>query len=108
MNPLKFPLFSFQLISHKIVRFCVPFFLFILIPLNILLLAQGNIYKILFAGQISFYVAALTGYSQERFGKQTNRFALFYHFFMVNLSILVGWFKFLSGQKDVTWDPRRS
>jgi len=107
MNPLKFPVFSFLLISHKIIRFCVPLFLLILFPFNVLLLTWGVIYKLLLMGQVLFYTAAFIGFCDNRVSARTSSFSLFYQFVIVNLSMLVGWGKFLSGQKDVTWNPER-
>ncbi len=105
MNVLRYPAFGFEMISHKILRFSVPIFLAALIPLNVLLAAEGPLYGLLLLGQAGFYGAAAIGYSLESTGK-TTRFGLFYHFVVVNISVLSGWYKFLSGETQVTWNTR--
>lgn len=103
MNPFKFPLFSFQIISHKLIRLSVPIFMLILFPLNFALLWDGTLYMLLFAGQSAFYFVALAGFLIERSGGKGGAMILPYHFVMVNASIFIGWMKFLSGNKQVTW-----
>mgnify|MGYP001572694691 FL=1 len=104
MNFLKYPLFSFEMISHKLIRLSVPIFLIALIPLNLLLLSEGFLYKLILASQCLFYIGALIGWMQEIKGEKTGRLGFIYHFLLVNSSILIGWFKFLSGEKQVMWN----
>jgi len=107
MNFFRHPLFSFELISHKLLRLAVPFFMLSLIPLNALLLKQGTVYYVTFAVQIAVYSACLFRFWQERSGKEGKLFNVLYHFVMVNVSMLTGWIKFLTGQKSVIWNPQR-
>lgn len=107
MNVFKHPLFSFELISHKLLRFTVPFFMLSLIPLNVLLLRQGTIYYLTFAVQIVIYSVSLFRFLQERSGKEGKLLNFLYHFVLVNVSMLTGWIKFLTGQKSVIWNPQR-
>jgi len=104
MNFYRYPLFSFEVVSHKLIRLSVPIFLLALIPLNLLLLREGFGYKIVLAGQGFLYGGALIGCWQEMKGKKIGRLSLIYHFVMVNISIFIGWWKFLSGNKQVTWN----
>lgn len=105
MNPFKFPMFSFELISHKLVRLSVPIFLAVVIPLNMLLIQEGYIYKMIFFGQCFFYMIAYVGRAQELAGKK-GKLSILYHFVMLNISILSGWRKYLSGETYVTWSTK--
>ena len=107
MNVIKYPLFSFEVVSHKLLKLSAPFFMLSLLPLNILLLGQGPVYTVTFAVQIASYGLCLIRLWQERTGKKHMIFAFLYHFIMVNASILVGWTNFLSGQKNIVWNPQR-
>ena len=104
MNFCRHPLFSFELISHKLIRLSVPIFLMVLIPFNLLLLQDGFIYRLLLISQGVFYGGALIGYWQEMQGGNIGRVGFIYHFVLVNISIVMGWCKFLSGKKQVTWN----
>jgi cellulose synthase/poly-beta-1,6-N-acetylglucosamine synthase-like glycosyltransferase len=107
MNVIRYPLFSFELVSHKLLKLSTPFFLLALLPLNILLLGQGPVYYAALAAQTATYGLCLVRSWQDRAGRKHSMFGFLYHFIMVNVSILVGWTKFLSGQKSVIWNPQR-
>lgn len=102
MNSLRFPLFSFELISHKLIRLSVPFYMIALILLNIILLSNGLFFKIIALGQSIFYGAAFIGHIKEKSGGKSI-FGFIYHFVVINISILCGWYKYLSGDRQVTW-----
>jgi len=97
----------FQLISHKILRWFVPFF-FILIFLSSVLLLNNIFYLIIFISQILFYLLALVGYIQEKRKKKINQIInLVYYFCMVNLAAFVGVIKGLFGSQKPTWEKVR-
>lgn len=102
----RYPLFSFQLISHKLLRFALPFSMIALFVLNIHLLEQGIVYAFLFAIQATFYGAAALGWILESFGRQAGMLSVLFHFLIMNAALLVGWYRFFTGRRDVTWDPR--
>src|SRR5258708_31235268 len=58
LTPWKFGWVAFQLWSHKILRWLVPYFLLLLFAGNILLW-QHPFYGVFLAGQVSFYFMAL-------------------------------------------------
>ncbi len=101
------PFLAFQLISHKILRWLVGFFLVFIFFSNIFLL--GNLlYLILFIGQIIFYSLAIFGYLLDIRGKKLNKLVnLIYYFSMVNLAALVGVIKGVFGKQKPTWEKVR-
>jgi cellulose synthase/poly-beta-1,6-N-acetylglucosamine synthase-like glycosyltransferase len=107
MNILQYPLFSLELISHKLIRLTVPLFMLFLLPLNILLLTKGGIYSFMLLAQMVVYGFCLVRFRKERAGKRSTLLTFLYHFVIINLSMLIGWMKYLSGQKNVTWDPQK-
>ena len=104
-NPIMYPMFSFKLISHKLIRFCVPVFLVVIIPVNIVIYNSGIYYKVSFVGQIIFYVAALLGYISSYSGKILI-FRVISHFVVFNIAILMGWYKYIIGETQVTWSTK--
>jgi cellulose synthase/poly-beta-1,6-N-acetylglucosamine synthase-like glycosyltransferase len=58
LTPWRFPWVAFQLWSHKILRWLVPFFLFILLGNNVLLWNQRG-YRVFLIAQGAFYLFAL-------------------------------------------------
>lgn len=101
------PLLIFQLISHKILRWLIGFFLIFIFLSNIFLL-DNPFYLILFIGQIVFYSLALFGYLQDKKGKKLNKFVnLAYYFCIVNLAALVGVLNRNLGKQKPTWEKVR-
>ena len=100
-------LLAFQLISHKLLRWFIPFFLILIFLSNIFLL-NNIFYLILFIGQLLFYFLALMGYLQEKRKKKTNQIInLAYYFCIVNLATLIGAIKGLFGLQKTTWEKVR-
>ena len=101
LNPFRgFSAFSFW--SHKVLRWFAPFFLTGALFFNAFL-AEERFYLIVFIIQISFYIAALIG----RINSKTARIKVFgmcYYFVSMNIALLVGFFKFLTGTQKVTWE----
>jgi len=106
LNVIKYPLFSFELLSHKFIRLSVPFFLVAILPINLALVSQSEFYKICFIGQLFIYFLVFVGFIQEKYRLGRGRFIIAYHFMMVQVSILKGWVDFLLGENRVTWNPR--
>jgi len=108
LNPFKHGIFSIQLISHKLLRWTVPLFLIGLFVSNLFLWDNGNVYRSLLIFQIVFYLSALVAWVFELIGSQIKLFYIPYYFCMVNSAALVGWFKYLTGQKEVVWETARN
>jgi len=58
LNPRRHGLFAWQLISHKLCRWIVPFFLMAAFVSNSALVSSGSLYLMLFMLQILFYAGA--------------------------------------------------
>lgn len=106
LNPLKYGTYSLQMLSHKLDRWLVPFWLIFLLFMNILLIDQGLFYQIFLAGQAVFYLLALTAYLIPGI-QNIIIFKIPLFFVMVNLSILLAWHYYLNGRKFVTWESTK-
>lgn len=104
LNPLRYGRFAFLLLSHKLVRWLVPFLLIGALVGNIALSGEA-FYGLLLLAQIAFYALAGLAYRGVA-GLQDNpigKIALF--FVMVNLSILVAWIRYFKGERQEVWTP---
>lgn len=107
LNPFKHFLISFVLIHHRILRYSIPFFLTILLILNLyLVLSDTVLYKIIFSMQVIFYGLALF---KVFFGNNMKAriISLPYYFCLVNFAAFIGVMQFLLHQKYATWEPVR-
>jgi cellulose synthase/poly-beta-1,6-N-acetylglucosamine synthase-like glycosyltransferase len=93
-------LFSF--ISHKLLRWSVPFFLITALISNALLIGRP-VYAIFAAIQLAFYIWALLGLTCHTYLKRI-RFGLIGYFLLaMNVAFLVGFFRFLRNRQAIEW-----
>lgn len=110
LNIFKYGTLSFQYISHRVLRWTLtPLCLLILIPVGFMLaynegLMHAGFYSTLFWLQMAFYIAALTGWFLEN--RETRVKALFvpYYFFIMNLSVFLGFFRYMKKSQSVNWE----
>ena len=109
LNPLKYPLFAFQYISHRILRWTItPLALIVVFPINWYLSMQlGGIYSIFFVLQLLFHSLALAGMIANNNNLKLKIFFIPFYFNMMNTSALLGFKNYLLGQQAVTWDKAK-
>ncbi len=105
INPFKAGFFFFELMSHKVVKFLVPFFMGILLVTNISLLSLGIEYFLALLLQIITYLLAWMYHKGLGFKGISRAGSLCHSFVTVNLAIFGGWLKFLKGDTYTTWSP---
>jgi|TARA_B110000967_G_C18895127_1_gene570070 cellulose synthase/poly-beta-1,6-N-acetylglucosamine synthase-like glycosyltransferase len=110
LNIFKYGTLSFQYISHRVLRWSLtPLCLVLLIPvLSIIAVNDGllslQLYPVLFWLQVLFYAAALLGWFLEN--RETSVKILFipYYFFIMNLSVVLGFFRYIKKSQSVNWE----
>ena len=107
LNPLRWGLYSIQLISHKLLRYTIPFFLIMAFITSLTLFNLSPFYKASVIVQTLFYGAAFSGLVLERFSLRSSLLALPQYFVIANLASLAGFYRFLTGAKYRTWNPVR-
>jgi glycosyltransferase involved in cell wall biosynthesis len=104
LNIFRYGMFSYQYFCHKLLRWMVPLFLIIAIVSNVFLFEKGLAFILLFAGQLGFYGLAIWGW-RNRATPLKHFVKIPTYFFLVNVSILVAWWKYLRGQRVIMWAP---
>jgi len=105
LNPIKHPLITFQLFSHKIIRWLLPFFSFLLI-LTSYNLKPDPVFEIFFYFQILFYALGLYGIIFFRTVK-SKLITICSYWLAMNVASLVGFFYFLIGKQIKSWETER-
>ena len=103
-NPFKFGLFSFQLFSHKLLRYFAVVFMIAALVANIPLAATDSFYQLTLASQTVFYLLAYLGYKNP--SRNNVVFSAPYYFCLVNLACIFALYRFIRKEKIVTWKPR--
>jgi cellulose synthase/poly-beta-1,6-N-acetylglucosamine synthase-like glycosyltransferase len=113
LNIFRYGTLSFQYISHRVLRWTLaPLSLLFMIPLLFVLAFNEGIfgfglYSLLFWLQMLFYAAALLGWYLEN--RQIRLKILFvpYYFFIMNLSVFLGFIRYRKGMQTVNWEKAR-
>ena len=110
LNVFKYGVLSFQYISHRVLRWTLtPLLLLLIIPVNFILAWNSgmdiqNIYTLLFYAQMLFYAAALLGWFLENRKIKVKALFVPYYFFIMNLSVFLGFRRYLKRQQTVNWE----
>ncbi|MDH7911308.1 glycosyltransferase family 2 protein [Winogradskyella sp. SYSU M77433] len=110
LNIFKYGLLSFQYISHRVLRWTItPLSLLLLIPVSALLafnegLNNFQFYTVFFWLQIVMYMSALLGWLLENNATRIKVLFVPYYFFIMNLSVVLGFFRFMNNTQSVNWE----
>jgi glycosyltransferase involved in cell wall biosynthesis len=111
LNPFRYGFFSIQLLSHKVLRYLAPEFLLLAFVLCVVLAFShapwSGLYQLLLAVQLVLYAAALLGWLCLRFKIPAPLLHIPFYFVLANLAALWGFFRYLSGDRMVTWNTAR-
>lgn len=102
LNPLRFPLTSIGLVSHKLLRWLTPIFLAAILLSSAALFVRGGA-SLFLCLQIGFYLAALIGWWLARKQKPAWLFGYPFSFCLANVGFLLGMVKALRNQKIVAY-----
>jgi cellulose synthase/poly-beta-1,6-N-acetylglucosamine synthase-like glycosyltransferase len=107
LNIFKYPVLSFQYISHRVLRWTLcPLFLPLVLLLNIYLVIKGAgiVYTVLLIAQLLFYGAALFGWILSIRNIKAKMLYAPYYFVFLNVSLYLGFIRYLKGNQTVLWD----
>lgn len=107
MNPFKAGFYAVQLLSHKVLRYCAPFFLIAVFAASAALASASRVYLAFTLVQSACYLTALVGWLLERVGVRNRLLALPHYFAVANIASLIAFYKFLHREKYATWEPIR-
>lgn len=106
-NIFKYPVLSFQFISHRILRWTLcPLCLVILFFSNAALVYKGaaGFYGVALLLQLAFYAMAWAGWFFAGKNLQIKAFYVPYYFMFMNLSVFSGFYRFLRKTQTAVWE----
>jgi cellulose synthase/poly-beta-1,6-N-acetylglucosamine synthase-like glycosyltransferase len=107
LNPFRSGLYGVQLLSHKVMRYFVPFFLIALFAASSLLAGVSFGYQIFFLAQAFGYLCGALSWLLENFGVRSRALALPHYFVLANVASVIAMFQFLRGERYARWEPIR-
>lgn len=106
LNPVRYGLFSFQFISHKLLRYIVPIFLTIDV-LALVLLSSITFYYVLYLLFIVFLILSIVGKFTENNAKKNLICNISYYFILMNYASIIALYRVVRGEKIVIWKTDR-
>jgi cellulose synthase/poly-beta-1,6-N-acetylglucosamine synthase-like glycosyltransferase len=106
LNPLRFGVFSWQLFSHKLLRYGSFVPLALAAAINWILLDRGVLYIAAAAGQVAVGLIVLITWLVPAAAARSQIARLCSYFVLLNVASGLAAIRFLRGQKQVLWKPR--
>ncbi len=107
LNLRKYGIFSWQLLSHKVLRYLTILFLIGLFLSSAWLYHDGTFYALAMVAQAIFYSMALLSALTQKLTSGIKLLYVPYYFTLINLAAGHSLLKFLLGKKQVIWTPRK-
>lgn len=111
LNPFRFPVLSFQYLSHRILRWTItPFLMLFCFFLNVYLVytSQSNILlDLVLIGQVLFYGFAILGWIMQSRSIKLKLFFIPYYFCMMNYAVFAGMKRYLFSNQSVLWEKAK-
>jgi cellulose synthase/poly-beta-1,6-N-acetylglucosamine synthase-like glycosyltransferase len=106
LNPLNDGKFAFEVISHKLMRWLVPWFIVVAIITNINLVNESWVYMITMQMFVIFFGLSLVGFCSKALRSKTI-FGIPFFFSQVNIALMQASIDMLRGKHITVWKPSR-
>ena len=109
-NPFHYPLFTFQYISHRVLRWTItPFLLILVFILNGVIALQTNavFYQLLFVLQVLFYLLSIVGLYFESKNIRVKALFIPYYFCVMNYAVLAGIIRYYKKNQSAAWEKSK-
>lgn len=106
LNPFSMGWFAFQVWSHKIMRWGVPWFLLVFLLLTLALQGHGQIYTLALYAQAVFYLLAIAGWLFKGLRENTIIKIIFF-FVQTNFALAQATVFFILGKRMTVWTPSK-
>jgi len=106
LDPRRYGAFAFQVWSHKVLRWAVPWSLAGLLATSLMVAGKGTIYGVALGTQIVFYGLAGLGWCVNS-ARQTSIARIPYYFVQVNLAMAAALIDLIRGRRVVLWEPSK-
>ncbi|MBB2148393.1 glycosyltransferase family 2 protein [Pedobacter gandavensis] len=109
-NPFHNPIFTFQYISHRVLRWTItPFLLILAFVLNgIIAFKTGDLfYQVLFGLQVFFYLLSLIGLYFENRNIRIKALFIPYYFCVMNYAVIAGIIRYYKKNQSAAWEKSK-
>jgi len=104
LNPFRYGLFAFQVWSHKLMRWLVPWFLLLALLANLALASRGGIYAALLGLQLAGYALVAATHLLPVLRRITP-LRIAWYFIQSNVALAQAGARFVAGARVTFWEP---
>lgn len=107
LNIFRYPLLSFQYISHRVLRWTLSPLSLSLLLISAAVLTYTNagwFYSFIFTAQVVFYLLALTGWFLAAKNIKFKPCYIPFYFTFMNVAIYEGFFRYMRKQQSAVWE----
>jgi len=106
LNPLRDPVFAWELWSHKVLRYTSPYWLLAMLA-ACLILMKRPLYRVLLIVQLAIVAAGIAGFVLQLGARRMGVLSKPYYFLLTNLASMIATLRYAMGERMVTWEPIR-
>ncbi|MGY0037915.1 glycosyltransferase family 2 protein [Pedobacter sp. NJ-S-72] len=109
-NPFHQPVFTFQYISHRVLRWTItPFLLILVFVINgfIAFTIPAVFYQVLFALQVLFYLLSIIGFYFEQRNIRIKALFIPYYFCIMNYAVIAGIIRYYMKNQSAAWEKSK-
>lgn len=106
LNPFRVGLFAFQVWSHKLMRWGVPWFMLGFLATSLSLIGEHWLFDLALLAQALFYGVVLFGFLSSRL-RSISLVKIPFFFVQVNIAIAHATLQFLGGKRITVWEPSK-
>lgn len=100
---LKNPILGWSILSHRVFRYCMPYFMIVAAISNMFLLEKGILYQVTFAIQSIFYVLLFVGWLGEHIRKRVPIASAIFSFGVAMFGMAIGVAKGITGRAPTAY-----
>lgn len=106
LNPFRMGLFAFQIWSHKLMRWGVPWFMLGFLAATLALIGEYWVADLALLAQVLFYGVVMLGYIYSPL-RSITIVKIPYFFVQVNIAIAHATIQYLTGKRITVWEPSK-
>ncbi|MBS1624160.1 MAG: glycosyltransferase [Bacteroidetes bacterium] len=103
----RFDAVAFALLSHKVLRWKGPFIILLMLITSGILMWSMSFYGVLFGGLVLFCLSPIAEVSLRRLGMHPPLLRFVAYFNLMNLALLYGFYKYVTGVQTSAWSPTK-
>jgi hypothetical protein len=106
MNPFRYGFPAWQIVSHKLFRWLVPFAMLSLLLSNVMLYRLNSFYAAALVVQLGVYGGGLLAMALRQVAK-FKPLKLVAFLLLANAATITAWLEFCAGERYAAWEPSR-